>query len=248
MKNYLIIALLMSAFFSISFATGIGTSKISFSNNQLNITQGSSASVNYTVALVSGSKWGTSINLLNQTALLQKGINVVMSNPSGDPTFSGVLTIATAPATPSGKYVLSFQAIGDDPSVSNSTIILNVAPAAPSTSTSSTAQPQIPNTSASSGYAIPPVYAVNYSVINYILYALILITLIVSIYFIAIMKYFNAKLIFVSTALIIIGSLVWLYGDFNGGFYSYVSAGFAAIIIGTLLWLYADYKGGAFKK
>ncbi|MCL5117311.1 MAG: hypothetical protein M1124_00590 [Candidatus Marsarchaeota archaeon] len=248
MKKYLIIALFLSAFFSISFAAGIGTSKISFSNTQFNITQGSSVSVNYTVALVSGSKWGTSISLLNQTALLQKGINIVMSNPSGDPTFSGVLTIISAPTTPPGQYILSFQATGDDPSVNNSTIILNVASSTHATSASITSQSQIPNSSVSSSSVTPPVYAANYSVINYILYALILITLIVNIYFVAIMKYFNAKLIFVSTALILLGSLVWLYGDFNGGFYSYVSAGFAAIIIGTLLWLYADYKGGAFKK
>ncbi|MCL4381213.1 MAG: hypothetical protein M1331_01710 [Candidatus Marsarchaeota archaeon] len=243
MKNYLFLALFLSVFLGISFAAGIGTSKISFSNNSINISQGSSARVNYTVALISGSKWATSMVLLNQTLLLQKGISAAMSNPSSDPTFSGILTISASSATPPGKYNLSFQATGDDPSVNNSVIILNVA--APSASATSS---QITNPIVSSQYNKQPAYAVSHSIANYLLYALMLVVLILNIYFIAIMKYFNAKLIFASALLILIGSLAWLYGDINGGLFYYIAAGFAAIIIGTILWLYADYKGGAFKK
>ena len=56
----------------------------------------------------------------------------------------------------------------------------------------------------------------------------------------------SVKLIWIGVALIIIFTIIWLYGDYYGGLF-YIWLGVAGIVAGTIVWLVGDYIGGAFK-
>lgn len=106
--------------------TGYGTSSISFSPSSGSITAGGSMAASYTVGLASGGTWGTNMVLQDSAALSSNGINVTLSNPSGDPPFSGTITITASNSAPSGTYVIEFAATGDDPSASPAAFQLGV--------------------------------------------------------------------------------------------------------------------------
>lgn len=56
----------------------------------------------------------------------------------------------------------------------------------------------------------------------------------------------STKMIVIGVALILIGTAVWLYGDYGAG-PQYIWPGVIAILVGTAIWVFGDYKGGAFR-
>lgn len=117
--------LLLSAL-SVSAQNGYGTSSITVSPNPASVVAGKSAVVNYTVGLASGNTWGTAFAVVNQTRLAAQGMSVAITNPSGDPPFSGTLTIITAYNTSPREYDLVLRATGDDPSVNDTVLVVDV--------------------------------------------------------------------------------------------------------------------------
>ncbi|MGP6207969.1 hypothetical protein ACNF42_08090 [Cuniculiplasma sp. SKW3] len=105
----------------ISSGSSIGSSTISLSSSSITVQQGSSQSVSYTVTLTSGTTWGTEI-----TASSPTGISVSLSNPSGDPTFSGTADISVASSVSPGTYTVTFKATGDDPSTNSPSLSVQV--------------------------------------------------------------------------------------------------------------------------
>ena len=117
-----IVALTVSVFMSAQSAYGAsGTSTIEVPSLVLNITAGSSISTNYTVKLTSGTTWGTNIAYKSSS-----GISASFSVATGDPTYSGVMTVKVSSSVATGSYTLSLYATGDDPS-SNTNLTVNVA-------------------------------------------------------------------------------------------------------------------------
>ena len=51
--------------------------------------------------------------------------------------------------------------------------------------------------------------------------------------------------LYLGIALVILGTIVWLYGDYGGG-PQYVWPGVVAILLGTLIWAYDDYRNNMF--
>ncbi len=244
-------------------AYGYGTSSISFAQQSANISAGSNAMVGYTVNLASGSTWGTTLSVVNSSALALKGISVALSTTSGDPPFSGTMMIRLAQYTARGTYSIVLKASGDDPSA-NATFVVDVpqngtvqstvqqtttlTTAAQNGSMSSTStRPATTVFAATSVYYNPKGMQSTSGSNAYGLIAAIVVILIVCSYLAIRMNYMSAKLIWVGVALILIGVVVWLYGDYNGGLMQYIWGGVAAIIVGTAIWLVGDQKGGAFK-
>ncbi|MEM3781856.1 MAG: hypothetical protein QXT43_02765 [Candidatus Micrarchaeaceae archaeon] len=113
----------------------IGTSSILLNESNVTVLPGGSARVSYTVSLATGSTWGTSISVVNASALSASGISTSLSNTYGDPTYSGVLAISTSSSTHQGTYQISMQASGDDPSPVETLTLVVLAPPTSSTST-----------------------------------------------------------------------------------------------------------------
>ncbi|MGP6240135.1 hypothetical protein ACNF40_06965 [Cuniculiplasma sp. SKW4] len=124
-KKTLVVGILFIIFFmsltGISSGSSIGSSTISLSSSSITVQQGSSQSVSYTVTLTSGTTWGTEI-----TASSPTGISVSLSNPSGDPTFSGTADISVASSVSPGTYTVTFKATGDDPSTNSPSLSVQV--------------------------------------------------------------------------------------------------------------------------
>ncbi len=132
-RTYAILASLagLLAISGFSFAqTGYGTSSISLNATSASVAQAGAVSVAYTVNLASGSTWGTTLIVQNQAELSQSGISVSISNPNGDPPYSGTATITTSQSTPAGAYSVTFAATGDDPSTAPADFLLTVSSAA----------------------------------------------------------------------------------------------------------------------
>ncbi|PYB68847.1 hypothetical protein DMB44_02125 [Thermoplasma sp. Kam2015] len=98
-----------------------GASSISVSPSTVSIPAGSSSTISYSVKLVSGSTWGTSIS-----ATAPSGITVTFSDSSGDPPFSGTATIIVGKTVSPGTYTIQLSASGDDPSTSPTTVTVDV--------------------------------------------------------------------------------------------------------------------------
>ena len=213
-------------------ANGYGTSSITLSKYSINLTAGGSADVNYTVNLASGNTWGTNLVVANQNQLANQGITVSTSNPSGDPPFSGHLTVHVG-TTQVGTYQLVLAATGDDPSISNTTLTIIVSNPGATTTISS-------GTTATTTIS----YALSYSFSNaYLLLAEVVIILIAMAIAMTVKKAPSSRLILLGVALILIGTLLWLYADYSGGNFTYIWTGVALIIVGTIVWLYGDHKG-----
>ncbi len=98
-----------------------GTSSITLNHSSGTAGRGGSASTGYTVKLVSGTKWGTTIS-----AVAPSGISVAFSNSCADPSYSGTMTVTAGKTVSPGIYNISIKATGDDPSTSTVTYTLNV--------------------------------------------------------------------------------------------------------------------------
>lgn len=77
-------------------------------------------------------------------------------------------------------------------------------------------------------------------------YGLIVIIALVAIYGLVKMPAMPTRLAVLGAALILIGTVAWLYGNY-GGPGSYVLEGVAAIIVGLIIWIIGDVVGGTFK-
>jgi hypothetical protein len=133
------VAMLMAFSFvllsAVSFASGIGTSKITFSSANVTIAPGSAGTASYTVSLVSGNVWGTNTNLVNAANLSKEGINVSLSKTYSDPNYTGVMTVKVSGTTKPGRYAVLLNATGDDPSVTNALFTVFVKTSAINTTT-----------------------------------------------------------------------------------------------------------------
>ncbi|MHB8702191.1 MAG: hypothetical protein ACYC7D_14395 [Nitrososphaerales archaeon] len=125
-------------YFNPSSSGGIGTSTVSLQQSSGSVAQGASISVQYTVSLASGTKWGTNLTIVDNSNLTSHGITVTPSTGEMDPTYTGTLSIAASSTVAPGTYTINLAAKGDDPSTSNTVFVLTVTQAS-SVSSSSTA-------------------------------------------------------------------------------------------------------------
>ncbi len=222
-------------------ANGYGTSSISVSQNNASIQIGSSSSLSYSVNLATGNTWGTTLSVVNNDQLASQGIMVSLSNPSGDPTYSGTMSITVGSSATAGTYPITLQATGDDPSASNATVMLTVTSQSAASNSSTAA-----TTAASTSINYYGSGGASYSSSSTLLYMLIIGIIIVIIGMViamAMKKSPISRLIILGVALILIGVIVWLYGDYSGGNYAFIWSGVALIIIGIIVWLIGDRKG-----
>ncbi len=236
-RNIIATIAILCAFASISFAAnGYGTSTISLSHSSIAISAGSSASVNYSVELATGNTWGTNLVVVNQNQLASQGISVSLSDPSGDPPFSGSLSVHAAASASAGTYSVVLAATGDDPSSSNATLTVSVAksPSQQNSNSSGTSQ---------------PIYQANTPILAnpLVVWGVVLLIVILAIIGLLAWRALPTKLIVVGVALILVGTWLWIYGDY-GAMSDYAWVGAAAILIGTLVWVYADFVSGAFRR
>ena len=231
---FLLAATVVTLFAGVAFpAAGYGTSSISFSSSELNVTPGGSASVNYTVSLASGNTWGTSVSVADQAVLASQGINVTLSKTFANPTFYGLITLTTSASTSNGIYSVVLDATGDDPSVSNATLTVIVGHVQNATAT--------PTTSVA---APPAKHNANSIGTNLILMVLGIGVVLVAMALSMIKKKApSSRLILLGVALIAIGVIVWLYGDYSGGVFTYIWSGVALIVFGAAVWLVGDHMG-----
>ena len=127
-------------------AVGYGYSKVTLTQYSVNISQGSSADIGFTISLFNGSYWGTSLSESPSS-------NYITFTPSAsnqDPTYSGTLAISVAKGTPVGTYKFNISAVGDDPSVSPVQLTINVINSTKSTAPSVT--PPVVSTSKPTNY------------------------------------------------------------------------------------------------
>ncbi len=256
---------------SLSFAYGYGTSSITLSQPGITVQAGTGGSVQYTVNLASGSTWGTNLNVVNQSQLASKGLTVTLSNPSGDPPYSGTLTVNASSSAAPGTYYVVLDATGDDPSTNNTTLTVTVegqtsattsATTSASTTTvigsNTTVATTKPSTSTSASTSVAYTTTGAYyppsgggpgglsATTAYLAGAVI--ALILGIIGIFRAKSNEWKMVIAGAMLIFIGIFVWLYGDFSGGLMQYIYGGVAAAAVGILVWLYADFKLKMFSK
>jgi hypothetical protein len=230
-------------------AQGYGTSRIALSQTSVNVTPGTTASVDYTVELASGNTWGTTLVVTNEVQLRQQGINVTMSNPSGDPPYSGVLTVTTSQTTGSRIYTIILAATGDDPSQVNAQLSVNVGS---SVATTTIASPGQTTTVLATSTVVTTVNQTYYpstgSGLETASYALMFVIAVVTAYLAVTWKTMLTRLVIIGTGLILIGTVAWIYSDYAGGLMTYIWGGVAAIALGTIIWIYGDYAGGTFKQ
>jgi len=72
-------------------------------------------------------------------------------------------------------------------------------------------------------------------------YGLVGLIAVIAIVLLAMMKAMPTRLTIIGVALILIGTVAWLYGDYAAG-PNYIMLGAIAVVVGWLLWLYADVK------
>ncbi|MDE1856371.1 MAG: hypothetical protein KGH49_04025 [Candidatus Micrarchaeota archaeon] len=78
-------------------------------------------------------------------------------------------------------------------------------------------------------------------------YVLIAIVAVVAIFGLVKLRALPTRLAIIGAALILIGTIAWLYGNY-GGPGSYILGGVYAIVIGLVVWIIGDVIGGTFKK
>ncbi len=227
----------------LSGAFGYGTSSISFSQQSITVAPGSTTNVSYTVNLASGNAWGTNLNLINAAQLAGAGVSVTISNPSGNPPYSGYL-IVHAPSN-QGSWTLMFNATGDDPSVVNANLTLISQTPTTTTKTETTAPTTTATTTSGYNSIMQKSSYLTLGALTTLLIVIIIATLIVAAYFILRLKSMAPKMIVIGVVLIIIGTAVWLYGDYGAG-PQYMWPGVIGILLGTLIWLYGDAVSGVF--
>ena len=270
MKSYFAAALAMLVFSllmaNVVSAYGYGTSSISLNSNGSSLAAGGSTSVGYTVSLASGSTWGTTLSVVNAQQLSSSGISVSLSNTYGDPTYSGTMTVNVGASAQPGNYTITLSATGDDPSTSNANFALTVLAPAPATTAQTTTAagqttsqqttsvqptttaPQSTTTANYTPTGVGAYYSPGNGTAQIASSVLIVIIVLAALYGLFAWKSRLARLAVIGAALILIGIVAWLYGDYAGGIQSYIWGGVAAIVIGTVAWTYGDAQGGTFRQ
>ena len=252
MKFLMIIATL-ALMLPFAAAAGYGTSSISLQQNSVSLLRGGSSTINYTVNLASGNTWGTELVVLNKNELASSGIGIAVAPAMGDPPFSGRLTLSVSQNATIGASRVLLAAAGDDPSVANATLTVVVEASGNASAGTTTAamahnsasnstiahngtpqQATAPQPAAGNGLGIAPLAA-----------AIAVVVLIVGALGVMI-KTASGRLILAGVALILVGTEIWIYGDYNGGLMQYIWTGVGMILLGTIVWLVGDYKGGQF--
>ena len=119
----LYIALFLILFSGIFIAQGgYGTSSVSLTANSITVYPGNSATLGFNVTLASGYYWGTEMKAINKNP----GINISFNPSIGDPNYSGSAAISVSGSMKKGVYSLVLYASGDDPSINNVTLLVNV--------------------------------------------------------------------------------------------------------------------------
>lgn len=134
-------------YFNPSTSGGIGTSSIALGQTSGSVAAGNTMSVSYTVSLASGTKWGTTLVVANNSTLKGDGITVTPSTSAMDPTYTGSLSIAVASSATPGSYQINLKTTGDDPSTSNAVFTLAVTAAGSSSSTTTSSSSTTTTTS-----------------------------------------------------------------------------------------------------
>jgi hypothetical protein len=134
-------------YFNPSTSGGIGTSSIQLAESNGTVAAGGTTSFSYTVALASGTKWGTSLQVSNADTLGNDGITATVSTAAMDPPYSGTLTIAASSSAAPGTYQIVLKATGDDPSTTDAIFTLTVTTAGSMTSSSTTSSTTVSTTS-----------------------------------------------------------------------------------------------------
>lgn len=111
-----------------------GTSEVIVNQTLVTLSPGGSAKVSFEVKLVSGTTWGTNVEVSTSSSY----VTATASPSSGDPTFSGTLTIKVSASAPPGNYTVTIKATGDDPS--NNTVTITVQVMSSTTTTTTTTQ------------------------------------------------------------------------------------------------------------
>ncbi len=235
---------------------GYGYSHVVLQQSSVTLINGGISKINYTVQLTSGNTWGTTINIVNAQALTSEGITTTLSKTYGNPPYNGNLTINISPSAEKGTYQMILNATGDDPSTNNTVLVINIVAPGQSTTTiqpnsssnvtTSIAATTIPAASTTIPYNVlsNPVGSMDalYTGIAGIIVALIIAG--------ALMLPFKGtptRLDIWGAALIVIGTIAWLAGD-----YTFIStllwAGVALLALGIIVWLAGDVMAGSFKK
>ena len=251
--NKIIVIMALLSFVQLASANGYGTSSISLSQSATTIAPGGSQNINYTVNLASGNTWGTTLQVVDNSQLASKGIMVSISNPSGDPPYSGYLTISPSSSTAPGTYSIVLQATGDDPS-SNQTLTLNVASIVTNVNSTTSASTSTPHSSTTTPYSTTgygsgttPVYSTgSYSTNQLAFYAVAILSFLIAAYFTMRMKSMGVRAVIWGMFLLIVGTAAWIYGDFSGGNFTYINAGVGASVLGLIIWIVGNAIGGAF--
>jgi hypothetical protein len=109
-----------------------GTSQVIVNETNVTLPPGGSITLSFEVKLVSGTTWGTQVQVSTSSSY----VSASASPSSGDPTFSGTLTIKVSPSAPPGTYEVNVSATGDDPSEAPAVIYVVVESTTTTTSTS----------------------------------------------------------------------------------------------------------------
>ena len=252
MKFLMIIATL-TLILPFAAASGYGTSSINLQQSSVSLLRGGSSAINYTVSLASGNTWGTELIVLNKNELASNGIYITVSPAMGDPPFSGRLTLSVSQNATIGASSVLLAATGDDPSATNATLTVLVEASGNSSAGTTTAimahnftsnstighngttqQITEPRPAVGNAFGIAP------------LAAAIAVVVIIAGSLGIMIKTASGRLILAGVALILVGTEIWIYGDYNGGLMQYIWTGVGMILIGTVIWLVGDYKGGQF--
>lgn len=124
-----------------------GNSKVTTSVSTVTIKSGGSYSIQYSVILVSGGTWGTTL-----VGNCPSGISIQFSNNGGDPTYTGTATIYVSSSVQNGTYKLYINATGDDPSLSPAILNVTVIDHNSSSPTTPVSPPPKPETSLLQSY------------------------------------------------------------------------------------------------
>jgi hypothetical protein len=194
----------------VSFAassTVIGVASVTLNQTHLFLYLNSTTHINYTVTLYNGTAGNTTMGvtpLKPTVALLQNGVNIGFSNPSGIPPFSGVLTVSIAANAIPGNYIAGVETGGADNSrhgfpslfitVYNRTApVTTTAPTTTikptnTTTVTSVAPTTTPTTVPPPTTTVAPTPTLNPNLLTYLIVAIVIIIVIAVIIYLAIRR------------------------------------------------------------
>jgi len=114
--SLLMTVMVMLAFTGISFAQSSGGHGfLQLTTNVDSVTVGGQSNIPFTYFLTNGTAGQSAVVIGNSTFLSQHGINVILVNASGTPTFNGTVEIFATSAAMPGSYSVPVTTGGADP-------------------------------------------------------------------------------------------------------------------------------------